>query len=352
MADGRANPFDAARHRKLTAWAIALSCVVHAGGVTALIIARTRFDFGPRPDRLTDVAGATLLSFTPTPEPVEEQPRPEEETPVAPAPAPPPAAPKEQDERFGVPTPPKPQTPTPDPPRSLISDAPGTTLLTPPPDQPARSHPKASFAGVEASPARRIVYLVDASGAMTSSLKFVKEELTRSVARLSEDQSFQVIVFRTPVGAQSVDLSYFAVSTGTPAMTQATRRAKIALANWLPQVRPGGKSEVLPALRAALADSPDLVFVLMRSINRSVGFDVEASNRNVLDALEGLNPKDADGHRPARIKTIQFLDDDPTGLLQEVARQHGDGPGSYRLVGRSEVLQQERTAEPDKQGQD
>jgi hypothetical protein len=313
-----------------------------------MLVWRMQFDFGPRPNRLTDVAGATLLSFTPSPEVLNQEPVPE----PAPAPTPTPPtpdenlptpAPKQVDERFGVPTPPTPE-PDPDAPvRSLISDAPSGPPV--PPVVPVKKQPKASFAGVEASPARRIVYLVDASGAMTSSLKFVKEELTRSAARLNEEQSFQVIVFRTPVGSSSVELSYFSVNGGSPSMTQATRRAKIALANWLPQVRPGGKSEVLPALRAALSDSPDLVFVLMRSINRSVGFDAESSNRAVLDALEGLNPKDAQGHRPARIKTIQFLDDDPTGLLQEIARHHGDGAGSYRLVGRTEVLRQEREGE-------
>ena len=93
------------------------------------------------------------------------------------------------------------------------------------------------------------------------------------------------------------------------------------------------------------ADNPDLVFVLTRSINRSVGFDAEANNRDVLDALESINPVNASGRRPARIKTIQFLDDDPTGLLQEIAERHGDGAGSYRLVGRTEVLQQERDGE-------
>lgn len=347
MSDARANPGDVPRHGRFVAWAMVLSCVVHVGAVAALLVSRVRFDFGPRPDRITDVAGATLLSFTPAPEPAPEpqvMDAPAPPTPQPPAEQPPAHAPKEVDERFGVPTPPNTvETPTPTT-RSLISDGPTGPVATP---APVSSHPqpRASFAGVEASPARRVVYLVDASGAMTSSLKFVKEELTRSVARLNEDQSFQVIVFRTPVGSQNVDLSYFAVNNGTPAMAQATRRAKIALANWLPQVKPGGKSEVLPALRAGLSDAPDLVFVLMRSINRSVGFDAEQSNRVVLDALESLNPKDSEGHRPARIKTIQFLDDDPTGLLQEVARLHGDGAGSYRLVGRTEVLQQERGAE-------
>lgn len=342
MIEGRAISGELARHKRFVAWAVALSCVVHAGAVTVLLVWRMQFEWGPRPDRLTDVAGATLLSFTPD-QPAAVEPATAVEAPPAPVEQPA-AAPKEVDERFGTPTPPAPEVPDAPPARSLISDAPPTSLLQPP-EMSNRHEPRASFAGVEASPARRIVYLVDASGPMASSLKFVKEELTRSVARLNEDQSFQVIIFRTPVGTSSVDLSYFAVSNGSPSITQATRQAKVALANWLPRVRPGGKSEVLPALRAGLADNPDLVFVLTRSINRSVGFDAEANNREVLDALESINPLNASGKRPARIKTIQFLDDDPTGLLQEIAERHGDGAGSYRLVGRTEVLQQERDGE-------
>jgi hypothetical protein len=202
---------------------------------------------------------------------------------------------------------------------------------------------------VDAAPARRIVYVVDASGPMASTLKFVKEELTRSVTRLDPQQEFQVIVFQQPVGSSVTTLSSFAVSGSTPTLTGASPEAKASLSRWLPQVRPGGRSDPLPALEAALALNPDLVFLLTRSINRSVGFDAAAYRQRVMDALDRLNPVTSwlDGSTPSRrtrIKTVQFLDDDPTGLMQEIARVHGDGDGAYRLLGRSEVAKQAREA--------
>lgn len=333
------------RHSRAVVWACAASVVFHVGGGTALVLSRLHLNFGPHPDRLTDVVGATLLSFVPDePPPVVT---PEPQTPEAPAEVPVETAPapvRVVDEAFGktelVPPPPV-EAPAAAP--SMISDAPAASAVQTPPKPRV---PRASFAGVEASPARRIVYLVDASGAMTSSLKFLKEELARSVARLHEDQSFQVTVFRQPVGSNETTLAHFAMDGSTPGLVGASRRTKVALAEWLPGVRPGGRSDVLAALEGALAQDPDLIFVLTRSINRSVGFDEQTHNARVLGALESLNARGITGHRRARIKTIQFLDDDPTGLLQEIARIHGDGEGSYRLVGRSEVLQQAREAAP------
>jgi hypothetical protein len=32
------------------------------------------------------------------------------------------------------------------------------------------------------------------------------------------------------------------------------------------------------------------------------------------------------------IKTIQFLEEDPTGVMRAIAERHGDGPGSYRVL--------------------
>ena len=32
------------------------------------------------------------------------------------------------------------------------------------------------------------------------------------------------------------------------------------------------------------------------------------------------------------IKALQFIDPDPTGMLQQIGAAHGDGPGSYTVV--------------------
>jgi hypothetical protein len=179
-----------------------------------------------------------------------------------------------------------------------------------------------SFAGVEGARAKRVVYVVDASGAMTSSLKFVKEELIRSIARLDPSQSFQIIVIRNPI-EQFAD-----------GLVPATGPVRMRAAAWLETIQPSGRSDPLPGLEAALRLKPELVFLLTRSIRRS-GTNAEwgQGSAATLDALDRLNPVDLHtGQRPAVIKAIQFLDDDPTGLLQDIARLHGDGPGSYRVL--------------------
>lgn len=210
----------------------------------------------------------------------------------------------------------------------------------PPPASPPQD-PKASFAGVEANPARRIVYLIDGSGPMAASLTFIKAELASSVARLGSDQNFQVIVFRLPaIGGSSAaaPLSYYHINaSGEPDLTPANVSAKGNVRRWLDSISPVGKSEPLMGIEAALRLQPDIIFLLARGIARSGGIDVEQRNQQVLDMLDRINPKQMMGGRLSRIKTIQFLEDDPTGLMQAIAREHGDGEGSYRLVTRAEV---------------
>ncbi|MEM7227786.1 MAG: hypothetical protein AAF432_03125, partial [Planctomycetota bacterium] len=54
----------------------------------------------------------------------------------------------------------------------------------------------ATFVGLTASNARRVVYVIDASGSMIRSFPIVLDELTRSLRGLSEEQSFGVVFFQ------------------------------------------------------------------------------------------------------------------------------------------------------------
>lgn len=223
-------------------------------------------------------------------------------------------------------------------PASLVSDTPaGAGAIQPAPAQEPMLEPRASFAGVEAFPARRIVYLVDGSGPMAASLEFVKEELGRSVERLHREQEFEVIVFRVPASASQGAVRRYALPRGRD-MVFASFEAKRDVTPWMETVFPSGRSELLAGLEAALALRPDLVFVLGRSIARSGGIDVQSRNAEVLGALDRLNPPGGNGSRLAKIKTIQFMDDDPTGLMQAIAERHGgDSQGNYRVVTRAEI---------------
>lgn len=209
---------------------------------------------------------------------------------------------------------------------------------------PARSDASPiTFAGVAAERASTIVYVVDASGPMASSLPFVVGELSRSIESLAPSQQFQVIVFRSPPaskGAGDAESAGYEMFTGAGGgLLSATRDMKDRVRAWLTGVRPTGRSDPLPGLKAALSMKPSLVFLLSRSIKRS-GPTKEwgAGATAILTTLDRLNPvQRVSGQRASVIKTIQFLDDDPSGLLRSIASVHGDGAGSYRVLELAEL---------------
>jgi len=200
------------------------------------------------------------------------------------------------------------------------------------PVEPARA---VSFAGVTAQAARRVVYVVDASGSMVNSYAFVRARLAQSIAQLSPTQYFQVILVRGKAsGAADVQVLPHSGQPGT--FVRALPSNKESAIAWLEDVVVGGRSDPIEGLERALTlePRPDLVFFLARGFQRSGpdstwGRGVEATLR----LLDRLNPRNRrTGLRPVVIKTIQFLNDDPTGLMQSIAEAHGDGPGSFRVL--------------------
>jgi len=322
---------------------IVVSLLVHSG----LLIAIVNIDWGMgrREARMTDDGAApqTLLTLSP-PAPIPEA---DEEPVPDPLPPPEPVQPTAPvrvsapsmlaDLSPAVST--SPPTMRPEP---VVSTAPSTS----PGERAGEPEPArlaASFAGVEAARARRIVYVVDASGGMTTSLNFVKAELARSVARLDPSQSFQVVVFRElphvegtegEAAAPGSAVDVFGGGSGPGALMAASYEARIRVVQWLSGFEPVGRSDPLSGLTAALEFEPDLIFLLTRSIRRSGGSaDWGAGNAATLASLDKLNPVNQGMmQRRTVIKAIQFLDEDPTGLLPAIAAAHGDGPGSYRVV--------------------
>lgn len=191
-----------------------------------------------------------------------------------------------------------------------------------------------AFSGLGASNAKSVVYVVDASGSMVTSLPFVVAELERSVARLSPTQKFGVVLFRRlPNGGDGTE-------TFSPVLVRATDNARQLLHDWLAATRPSGRSNPLVGLSRAAAYEPDAVFLLSRSIERSGGNVWDLGFESTIARVDALNPA-----RRILIQTIQFLDDDPTGIMQEIGRRHGSSTDStgrailgYRLVGRGEDL--------------
>lgn len=203
----------------------------------------------------------------------------------------------------------------------------------------------ATFAGMGTRRASSVVYVVDASGAMVTSLKFVLAELERSVRNLSAAQQFQVVLFRDRAAGGGATAYEVFTPPGVPAdrarLIHATPANKAALSQWLKQVHPTGRSNPIDGLRRGLAFEPDAIFLLSRSIRRSGGQLSSEPAGGVwgqptsvtLAELDRLNPRSRiTGERRVVIKAIQFLEEDPSGTMQAIGSEHGDGPGSYSVL--------------------
>lgn len=285
-----------------------------------------RFRAGP----LTDAPATTLTLIQPT-----------ESIPAAkPAPEPEPVAPvgvvsRPDPPAISVPPPPSEVLPESPLPKVVIATpmfAAPTPVPAPPVDVPPPPAPTASFAGVEAARAGRIVYVIDASAAMVATFPFLKAELLRSVERLEPTQQYQILAYRN-LPAAGARLAQAQVRRASESgLVFATTRENRAAAIWLADLQPTGSSVPLLGLRAALELDPDLVFLLTTSIPRSQSPWGDGTPVT-LQALDRLNPVDPrTGQRRSVIKTISFVHDDATGLLAAIAREHGDGEDSYRVL--------------------
>lgn len=304
----------------------AISLAVHAGAAVALYGVARSEKAGTATDTPKTIVSETLLTLAPDP-----QKEPPPVAPKDPAPLPPIATPKEE---FTATAPPK--LPEPD----VFADRRAKAEPTPQPSPAATTItasaaesapiPRATFATVEGDRAARIVYVVDASGSMATSLPFVRDELVRSVYRLDSSQFFQVVVTRQAPGAAAAEARVF--SGG--ALLATSEMNMNSLTAWLAGISPLGRSAPLAGLEAALKLEPDLIFLLSRSIRRSGVSNAGPRVDEILARLDVINPRRADGTRRTAIRAVQFLDDDPTGLMQAIAREHGgpDAQNAYRIL--------------------
>ena len=195
-----------------------------------------------------------------------------------------------------------------------------------------RSPPPIRFAGVTQRPATRVAFVVDASGAMASSWPIVAGELADTVDRLRPTQFATVVLFG-PSDPAGEPLSP-PLATDDRGYFRATRGNAVALRAWLETIIPGGRSRPLVGLEAALARDPETLFLLSRSIRRTgVGAAWGVGRERTLERLERLNPLDGEtGRRPTSIATVQFIEPDPTGLMEAIAAAHGTGPEASSVI--------------------
>ena len=193
-----------------------------------------------------------------------------------------------------------------------------------------RRFPEVEFFGVGSGDAQSIVYVVDGSGSMISIFPLLKRELAASIRELAPTQRFQVVFFQGDGDALA--------APHRMQLIQATRSNIRAVLEWIEGVRPRGRSNPLPALELAVKLEPDAVFLLSNTITGAGEWEVD--EQAILARLDTLNPADSrTGFRPVTIKTIEFLRDDPSGLLRTIGRLHG-GPDGYVFIGRNDLGRQ------------
>lgn len=164
--------------------------------------------------------------------------------------------------------------------------------------------------GGQARGARRIVYVVDRSGSMMTTLHGVISELKESIGRLRRTQKFHVVFF----------------NSGTPLenppkrLVSAIQAHKREAFRFFDGVVPGGSTDPKVAMRRAFSVDPDLIYFLT---------DGEFDER-LLQTLDGLNRG-----RRVRIFTIAYVSQEGAALLERIAREHN---GEYRFVSEDAIF--------------
>lgn len=201
--------------------------------------------------------------------------------------------------------------------------------------EPSAAPTAISFAGVSTGAARSIVYVIDTSGATMTSLSYIRERLLQSIDRLSPTQRFQVIAFRKIGDSNYTTPTLITTNNQLP---RATRANKQAVADWLNAMPARGQSNPVDGLAAALKLKPDMILLIARGIERTEA-PWAGGLKAVRQQLDQLNPLDPiTGTRPSVIKTIQLLDEDPTGIMRTIGVFHGDGLNDHQVVTYNQLI--------------
>lgn len=183
----------------------------------------------------------------------------------------------------------------------------------------------ASFAGTSATNARRICYVIDATGSMIAHLQIVIDELSRSLSNLSPQQSFAMIFFQGSSALEPAGGRYVSSTAG--------ERRRVL--EWARAIVPAGPTNPRPALERALALKPDVIFLLSHGLTGHGEFEIDQAE--LLAWLDQRNPVDgATGRRAVQINCIQFLDPDPLDTMKIIAHEHG-GVNGYKFLSRREL---------------
>ena len=185
-----------------------------------------------------------------------------------------------------------------------------------------------TFFKVSAGDATRIIYVVDRSGSMTDSIDYVKVELKRSIARLTEAETFHVIFYSSGPPLEMPTTRRIRATThdsltkhmlAETVLPKATAAAKAKAYAFIDGVIPQGETDPSKALERAFQLKPGVVFILTDG-----EFD-----RAIADLLKRLNPG-----AKAPVHTVGFLYRMNEPLLKRIAAENG---GQYKFVSEADL---------------
>jgi hypothetical protein len=180
--------------------------------------------------------------------------------------------------------------------------------------------PKAPFMG-QGGNASTVAYVCDASGSMMGlPFDLLKIELRKAVDVLKVNQAFNIIFFQKG--------GFEALSKGSLAVANPNNKQKAY--DFLQNLGLGSDSNPIPGLKAALAQKPQLIYLLTDG-DFETGLST-VTNKQVIDELRRLN-----ADKKTRINTIAFFSPDAPqserkvceDLLRTIASENG---GKFKVV--------------------
>lgn len=170
---------------------------------------------------------------------------------------------------------------------------------------------QAEYAG-----ARKVVYLVDASGSLVDSFPFVLSEMNLAIDELTDDKAFTVIFFGSdgvtevpPAGLKWAD-------------TRSKRRVREWVAPDNGNVNAWGRGDMIQALQHALAYRPDDLVILTDNLTG------RQSTQETIDELLARIDALVAG-KVQKVHVMQFFDRDPQQVLKTIAERFH---GTYSLI--------------------
>ena len=169
--------------------------------------------------------------------------------------------------------------------------------------------------------ARKLAYVIDASGSLLDSMPFVINEIKRSISELSSKQSFTVIFFQ---GDRVIEVPPRGLKTASSDLKrEAIKWVDLGSGNIIPQ----GSSNPVKAIKLALRYKPQLVFLLSDNITGRAQY--EMNQKRLVDEIKKANGSHT------KINTIQFLYPDPlttVGLKPTMELISESTGGIYKFV--------------------